>query len=95
MLETNEWYTVPFEDTNGYYIWFPPPSLATMALDLLCELHQVHPNTIHVFIVPNLMTCEWKKQLGKAPDCWFTLNASFFLRSAETHKPLAIVFVCP
>ena len=95
VLDAEEWYTVPFEDVNGCYIWFPPPSLAAMALELLCESHQVHPNTSHVFIVPNLMTYEWRKQLGKAADCRFTLNVNSFLWSAEMHESLTVAFVCP
>ena len=57
----------------------PPPSLESIALDLLCKSHQVHPKTSHGFIVPNLMTYEWKRPLGKASDTKFVLNINSFI----------------
>ena len=56
-LETGaDWYKLPFDDPTGRYVWAPPPCLADVALEQLCEVKLIHPLTSHVFVCPVLFT---------------------------------------
>jgi len=89
-------------DSNGKFsaheanwIWSPPPCLARVAVEQLCECKHVFPETKHVFICPALMTGYWRKMLGKISDVMFTVNAGPFLWHVNQHEPLTIAFIRP
>ena len=94
-LVPQDWYTLPFEDPYGRYIWSPPPSLAHKAVELLCEVHHIHPFTSHVFVCPTLMTSRWRKTLMKCSDAVFTITAGCPLWPSTMFEPLTIAFVSP
>ena len=71
-LEPADWYTLPF-DSDGVFIWIPPPALADVAVKLMSKAQHVRPWNTHIFIVPNLMTSRWRKQLTKASDFLVTV----------------------
>ena len=94
-LIPQEWYTIPFEDPTGRYVWCPPPAIAHKAVELMCEVHHIHPFSSHVFICPTLMTLRWRKTLMKCSDFVITIPAGCSLWSIKMHEPLTIAFVSP
>ena len=62
---TQDWFHEVFKDPNGSFVWSPSPALARIAVDQLCEVKHIFPNSRHVLICPALMTGYWRKQLGK------------------------------
>jgi hypothetical protein len=94
-LDTEGWFEAAFEDDCGKFVWCPPPALADIALEQMCEVKHVHPNTTHVFLCPALMTADWRKQLLKAADCCVTLLQGAPLWVAKQHEPVVCALICP
>ena len=90
-----DWFHAIFQDTNGAWIWAPPPVLAKLAVEQMCEAKHIFPNSKHVFICPALMTGCWRKQLGKLADVMFTISAGSVLWKKTMYEPLTIAFVRP
>jgi hypothetical protein len=75
-------------------IWTPPPAAADAALDQLGKwLHMGPTDTIHVVVIPRLMTSRWRKILGKTCDLVFTIPVGSVLWSYSLFEPL-IVGIC-
>ena len=69
------WFDDVYKDPVGRWVWAPPPCLAKIAVDELCEAKHTLPGSSHVFICPAVMTGYWRKTLGKIADTMFTLTA--------------------
>jgi hypothetical protein len=92
---TQDWFHEVFKDLNGAFVWSPSPALARVAVDQLCEVKHIFPNSKHVLICPSLMTGYWRKQLGKLADTLFTIKEKTCIWRKGMHEPLTIAFVCP
>lgn len=94
-LEPKDWFDEAFKDPLGRYVWMPPPCLAEYAMEKLCEIMQLHPNTSHCFVCPMLMTMRWRKQLLKASDASFHIPVGCSLWHSDQHEPLHVSLTCP
>ena len=92
---TEDWFGSVFDDPNGSWIWSPPPCLARVAIDQLCEVKHMYPASKHIFLCPALMTGYWRKSLGKIADAMVTLRPGSVIWKKEMLEPLTIAFVCP
>ena len=93
---TADWFHGVFQDPNGAWIWAPPPALAKVAVEQMCEAKHIFPNSKHVFVCPALMTGYWRKQLGKLADTSFTIKATENgTWEKDMFEPLTIAFVRP
>jgi hypothetical protein len=93
---TADWFHGVFQDPNGAWIWAPPPALAKVAVEQMCEAKHIFPNSKHVFVCPALMTGYWRKQLGKLADTSFTIKATENgTWEKDMLEPLTIAFVRP
>ena len=93
LLKIHEWFDEAFE--AGNFIWAPPPAIADIAVDLMCEARHIRTHTAHIFVCPALMTNRWRKKLGKIADFVFTVPVGSSLWSKSQHEPLIVAFVCP
>ncbi|KAI2495932.1 hypothetical protein MHU86_18586 [Fragilaria crotonensis] len=95
-LRTGEdWYRLPFDDPLGRYVWAPPPCLADVALEQLCEAKLIHPFTSHVFVCPVLFTGHWRKQFAKAVDVEFGIPVGSPVWNESCHENLVVGLMCP
>ena len=95
-LETgSDLYTLPFDDPLGRYVWAPPPCLADVALEQLCEVKRMHPLTSHVFVCPVMFTGRWRKQLLKAVDVEFGVPVGSPVWEESCHENFVIGLMCP
>jgi hypothetical protein len=95
-LETGtDWFTLPFDDPLGRYVWAPPPCLADVALEQLCEVKLMHPLTSHVFVCPVLFTGRWRKMFLKAADVEFGVPVGSSVWEESLHENLVIGLMCP
>ena len=76
-------------------IWAPPPAVANVAIELLCEVRHVHPWNSHIVIVPSLMTARWRKKLSKVADLLISIPPSTAIWGESCFEPLTIAFVAP
>ena len=91
----SDWYNLPFDDPLGRYVWAPPPCLADVALEQLCEVKLIHPLTSHVFVCPVLFTGRWRKQFLKAADVEFGVPVGSLVWKESCHENLDIGLMCP
>jgi hypothetical protein len=84
-----------FEDTDreGTFVWTPAPAAADIVVERLAQARHKRPNSLHLVVVPRLMTGRWRKQLLKACDfsCRISLPSLWDLESQ--FEPL-LIFVC-
>jgi hypothetical protein len=93
---TADWFHGVFQDPKGAWIWAPPPVLAKVAVEQMCEAKHIFPDSKHVFVCPALMTGHWRKQLGKLADTMFSITArEDGPWSKLMYEPLTIAFVRP
>jgi hypothetical protein len=97
-----DWRVLEFEDwfdrvhtTDGSFFWFPPPSIADVAVEQLCESKHIRPWNTHVFACPALMTSRWRKQLMKVADAVFVVPVGSDVWPSNMHEPLVIALICP
>jgi len=74
VLDEHGWYNKAFSNPQGKYIWAPPPCVAYVCLEQMCEVRHIHPNSSHVFLSPAIMTINWRKQLNKHSDSMFVVK---------------------
>lgn len=65
-LDPKDWPRA--HESKGTYVWTPPPAAPPSAVDWLGESIHKRPYSIHVVLVPRLMSMHWRKQLGKTGD---------------------------
>jgi hypothetical protein len=92
----SDWFHGVFQDPNRAWIWAPPPVLAKIEVEQMCEAKHIFPNSKHVFVCPSLMTGSWRKQLGKLADTMITITArKEGVWTKEMYEPLTVAFVRP
>ena len=91
ILSPEDWYR-PHTRAN-LFVWVPPPAAADAAVERLRISRHMRPNTFHVVIVPRLMTGRWRKQLGKASDCYFRLDREAAWDLLHQFEPL-LIYCC-
>ena len=84
-----------FDSHISSWIWSPPPCLANVAIEQLCEAKHIFPASSHVFVCTTLMTAYWRKTLGKIADTVFTVKPGSSIWPTEMLEPLTIAFVKP
>ena len=92
---TEDWFYQVFQEPNGKWIWSPPPALAKIAIEQMCEAKHIFPNSSHVFICPALWTGAWRKTLGKVADSMFSMSAGSYLWPTAMFEALTIAFLSP
>ena len=92
---TKDWFHRVFTKPKGSWIWCPPPALGKIAIDQLCEVKHMHPESRHILLCPRMMEHQWGKALSKIADTRFTFGQRSCLWNKDLHEPLTIAFVCP
>ena len=110
ILSTNQWFTRGHGHDGGSYdksgfwrphlrpgtfIWIPPPAAADVSLEELRKSSIKRHDSMHIFLCPKLLTCEWRRQLNKAADLVLFLPAGSDGWPLEMHEPLTIGFLFP
>ena len=67
----------------------------TTVMEMFFEDRLAHPFVPHVFVVPRLMTHQWRKALSKDADLLFTVPCGFAFWSKDMHEPLIVAVVLP
>jgi hypothetical protein len=83
-----------FEDTNkeGAFVWSPPPAAADVVVERLGIAKHKRPNSLHLVVVPRLMTGRWRKHLSRATDGYIKLDDPALWDLTDQFEPV-LVFV--
>jgi hypothetical protein len=86
-----------FEDTDseGTFVWTPAPAAADLVVERLGTARHKRPNSLHLVVVPRLMTGYWRKALLKATDCDIEIDSGPLWDLEFQFEPLLIFFCFP
>jgi hypothetical protein len=79
----------------GNFLWMVAPGAGETAVEQLCFHIHGRPETHHIFVIPRLCTCSWRKQLLKACDLVLTIQPKYEFWTANMHEPLIIGIYFP
>jgi len=86
-----------FDQTNctGTFVWAPPPAAADVVVERFGIARHKRPNTLHLLLIPRLMTGRWRKLLLKHVDfyCHVTWDPIWDLQ--EQFEPLTMFVALP
>ena len=82
-------------DSEGTFVWCPAPAAADLVVERLGTARHKRPNSLHLVVVPRLMTGYWRKALLKATDCDVKINSGSLWNLKVQHEPLLIFFCFP
>ena len=90
-LKPHQW----FDEHHAYgnYVWIPPPAVTDAAVDLLNKARHKRPESLHLVVVPRLMTGRWRRALTRSSDTYFKIDWEDCWPLSECHEPL-LCFVC-
>ena len=90
-LEPHQW----FDEYHDYrnYVWFPPPAAVDAAVDLLNKARHKRPESLHLVVVPRLMTGRCRHALTRTSDVYFRMDWEDCWPLSFHYEP-GLCFVC-
>ena len=93
LMQPEDWFDKTME--VGNFLWNVAPGAGESAVEQLCSHTQGRPESQHIFLIPRLCTCHFRKQLLKACDLVLTIQPKFDFWKANMHEPLLIGIYFP
>jgi hypothetical protein len=84
-----------FDEGHGYgtYIWAPAPAAAEVVVEQLGRARLKRPESMHIVVVPRVMTGRWRRHLTQGTDLYFKMDWNGVWPLSEQFEPL-LIFVC-
>ena len=95
IVKPEDWFYNVFLDPEGSWIWCPAPVLAKIAVEQMCEVKHVFPQSRYIFICPSIMTGLWRKQFEKMADTQLSLVQGSTHWPEDMFEPLTIALSKP
>ena len=81
---------------SGFNVWSPAPAAGQHAIEQVRLARLKRTSSVHLFIIPHIFTCLWRKQLYRCADIVFDLPFDDCLWTKDTHhEPLTFAFLFP
>jgi hypothetical protein len=90
-LEPEDWFTKG--QGLGTLIWHPAPAAPDVVVEQLGKARHMQPSSLHLVVVPRLMTGRWQCHMTRECDCYFRIPPGCTLWG-KTHEPTALIFIC-
>jgi hypothetical protein len=90
-LDPEGWYTTGHG--RGTYIWTPPPAAAEVVVEQLGRARLKRPESMHLIVVPQVMTGRWRRHLTRGSDVYLRLDWPSVWDVCSHYEPL-LLFVC-
>eukprot|EP00978_Attheya_sp_CCMP212_P005518 scaffold12392_cov31-Attheya_sp.AAC.1 len=71
-LSPTEWFTEGYK--VGTFVWSPPPAAAEVAVEQLGFARLKRPQSMHIIVVPRLMTGRWRRHMSQGTDFYFKVD---------------------
>lgn len=91
ILTPEEWYCEGHE--LGTFVWTTPPVAAEVVVEQLGRARLKRPESMHLILVPRLMTGHWRRLLARGSDFYFRIDWKGVWDLSTHFEPL-LVFVC-
>ena len=79
----------------GNYIWAPPPAAADVVVDLINKARHKRPESMHLVLVPRLMTGRWRRLMARSSDYYFVIDWANCWDLSEHYEPLLCFVFSP
>ena len=93
LLSPEGWYDMSMK--KGAFLWDVAPAAGEAAVEQLCIHVHGRPENTHLFIIPRLCTCHWRKQLGKACDILLNIEPIHDFWNKDMHEPFVLGIYLP
>jgi hypothetical protein len=90
-LTPTEWFTKGH--SVGTFVWCPPPAAAEVVVEQLGFARLKRPESMHIVVVPRLMTGRWRRHMGRGTDFYFKVDWSDVWSLKEHFEPV-LIFIC-
>ena len=81
---------------SGVFVWLPAPAGGQVAVEQLRETRNKRTKSLHVFVIPRLFACLWRRQLTRVSDLMLELPfIDDVWTKEEQHEPLTLAFIFP
>ena len=90
-LEPEDWFTTG--QGLGTFIWHPAPAAADVVVEQLGKARHKRPSSLHIVVVPRLMTGRWRRRMTRECDCYFRIPPGCSLWGKIQYEPV-LIFVC-
>lgn len=77
LLKEDDWFI--WDESKGNCIWTPAPAGGEAAVEELANWIHHTPDRYHIFVIPTIWTCTWRKLTGKACDLTCALYRTFLI----------------
>ena len=88
LMTPEDWFGRAMD--KGNFLWDVPPGAGEVAVEQLCAHTHGRPESHHIFLIPRLCTCHWRKQLLKVCDIVLTIQPKFLFWPANMYEPLLV-----
>jgi hypothetical protein len=90
-LEPEGWFEEGHK--SGNFIWSPAPAAAKVVVEQLGRARLKRPQSLHIIVVPRLMTGRWQRHLSRGTDFYLKIDWDNLWPLATHHEPV-LMFVC-
>jgi hypothetical protein len=90
-LEPEGWFTTGHGD--GTFVWSLAPAAAEVVVEQLGRARQKRPESMHLVVVPRVMTGYWRRHMTRGSDFYFVVDWPEVWPLKEHFEPL-LIFVC-
>ena len=80
---------------RGHLFGPPPPAAADVVVERLSIAKHKRPNSLHLVVVPRLMTGRWRKHLGRATDGYFKIEDPALWDLTDQLEPVFVFVSLP
>ncbi len=93
-LDENDWFI--WDENKRNCLWTPAPAGGEASVEELGNWIHHTSERIHIYIIPTIWTCTWRKQLGKTCDLTVALPNVFSFWNLHQHfEPLTLAIFVP
>jgi len=92
-LSPEGWYTTALE--GGNCIWMVPPAAGDVVYELVDKARLRHPTSMHVILIPRLLTGMWRRLMTRRTDCYMKIDWPEVWPMSTHFEPLLIFITLP
>jgi hypothetical protein len=91
VLKPSGWFDDAHNDGN--FVWTVPPAAGEVVVEQLGFIRLKRPSSMHMIVIPRLMTGRWRRHLSRGTDGYSRLGDAEVWDLTHHYEPL-LIFLC-